>query len=81
MILPVTHQSQYARTLTKIKYDFDYTFRYDMFILKGSQAPTLPDGLNCIFKMQGLRYVDFAVQYSGLNDGDEDKLLSEGSVG
>ena len=53
-------------TVTKIKNDFDYTFWYDMFIMKGSQTPGLPDRVDRIFKMRRLWYVDIAVQMSEL---------------
>ena len=65
MILPVTHMSRYRRTITKIKNDLDNAIRYDVFITKGSKAIDLPNGLDYIFKMRGLWYVNVAVQMSG----------------
>ena len=52
MKLPVAHMSKHRRTITKIKNDFDNAFRYDAFIVKGSKAPGLPDGVDHIFKMR-----------------------------
>ena len=80
MKLSVAHLSKHRRTVTKIKDEFDNTLRYDVFILKGCKALDLPDGVDQIFKMQRLWYVNVAVQMFGLliidNRTDQVKINS-----
>jgi hypothetical protein len=52
----------HGRTFTKIKNDFDNAFGYDMLFMKSSKASRLPDRMDSIFKMLGLRYENIAVQ-------------------
>ena len=62
MMLLVAHLRKYRGTIAKIKNDFDNTFRYDVFIMKGGKSLYLPDGMNYIFKMFCCWYVVVIVQ-------------------
>ena len=66
MKFAVTHLSKQRRIITKIKNDFDNSFRNDVFIMRWWMALDLPDGVYQVFKVQGLRYVKVVVQISGL---------------
>jgi len=61
MIWDITHPGKYRRTITKIKYDFDNAFRYNVFMMKSSESLNLPDGLDHIVK-RSCWYVLVAVQ-------------------
>ncbi len=68
MILPVTHISKHMRPLAKIKNYFDNPCRNDVFIMKRSEPSGLPDGVDYIFKMRGLRYVNVTIQFCSCCD-------------
>ncbi|MDP9041432.1 MAG: hypothetical protein M3N30_05585 [Bacteroidota bacterium] len=66
MIWLVTQMSMHWGTATKIKNNFDNAFRYDVFIVKAGKALNLPGGVDHLFEMRGLWYVNVAVQVSEL---------------
>ena len=77
MILPVTQISKHWCTLTKIKNYFDNPCRDDVFIMKRSKSSGLPKGVNYIFKMRGLRYVNVTIQFCSCCDqNDQMKIKS-----
>lgn len=62
MMLLIAHRCHHGATITKIKYDFDNAFWYDMFIMEGSESFHLPNGMYYLCEMFRCWYVVVVVQ-------------------
>jgi len=65
MQLRTAYSCKHDTITIEIEDDFDNSFWYDVFVLKGSNSLCLPDALDHIFMMWKIRYVKVSVQMEG----------------